>query len=201
MNVAAIIVGLGNPGPRYELTRHNIGFLALDLLASKIGCTFTDSHPVAKLMKSEVAACEWNKMKVLLVKPQTFMNLSGEAIRALYMKESHLKLSQLIVLHDEVDLPFQKIRVKTGGGDAGHNGLKSIRSSIGHGEFSRVRIGVGRPSPEDKIDVADYVLQPFAKTEFDVMEKYLGHAVAVTEALVFDGLQKALAVASLQDPR
>ena len=149
-----IIIGLGNPGPKYQYTRHNIGFLVLDALAEKHHASWqnkADRH---------TAEIEINGEKVLLVKPQTFMNNSGKVIPSL-LKQG-LTANNLLVVHDELEKPFGKIEFKTGGGHRGHNGLRSIMEFCG-ADFHRLRYGIGRP--ERKEEVADYVLDNFAASE------------------------------------
>ena len=198
MNFDAILVGLGNPGPKYALTRHNIGFILVDLLAQDCGEKFS-STGLGKAIQAETAEISWNSKKLLLIKPQTFMNLSGESLQRLYQKYSHLRDLPLIVAHDEVDLPFNKLRFKTGGSDAGHNGLKSLRACLGNGDYHRLRIGVGRPNPEDKISVADYVLGVFAKPEQEALVSFLDHGIAVVESFLKEGLSAAQSLASKEN--
>lgn len=194
MSLDAVVVGLGNPGPRYSFTRHNIAWLALDVLARELGASFS---PASKL-KAESTEVEWSGKKLLLLKPQTFMNLSGESLRALYEKRSDLKELPLIVLHDEVDIEFGKVRVKFGGGDAGHNGLRSIRACLGHGEFFRVRMGVGKPPFGNKMDLADWVLQNFPREDEQVLSDEIERSLDVVEALLTKDLNTALNVAARQ---
>ena len=196
MNVDVIIVGLGNPGAKYKFTRHNVGFMALDLLAGGLGLSFSNGG-LGKKLNAEILQCEIAGKKVLLIKPQTFMNLSGESISKLYQEHRHLKEAKLIVLHDEVDIEFGKIRVKNGGGDAGHNGLKSIRQQIGTGEYFRIRMGVGRPPSDWRIQLADFVLTPFRKDEDKTLTDLLIHTDQTLEALVKGDLEDALRVASM----
>ncbi|NCN40861.1 aminoacyl-tRNA hydrolase [bacterium] len=196
MNVDAVIVGLGNPGTRYKFTRHNVGFMALDLIAQGLGLSFS-SGGLGKKLEAEILKCDFAGKSVLLIKPQTFMNLSGQSINKLYQEHRHLKEAELIVLHDEVDIEFGKIRVKKGGGDAGHNGLKSIRSEIGSGDYYRIRMGVGRPPADWKIQLADYVLQPFRNDEDKVLTDLLIHSENTLESLLKGGLEAALRTSSL----
>lgn len=151
-----LLVGLGNPGPRYAGTRHNIGFMALDEIAKR-----QNLSAWRKRFRSEAAEGFIGTEKVVALKPQTYMNLSGEAVReaARFFK---LGPEQVVVFHDDLDLAPCKLRIKTGGGNAGHNGLKSIDSHLGNG-FRRVRLGIGHPG--DKNQVMNYVLQDFAKNE------------------------------------
>jgi PTH1 family peptidyl-tRNA hydrolase len=185
----AIIVGLGNPGSRYALTRHNVGFLFLDHLAKKAGVSFSNSRK----WKAEYAEIQFRSLNLFLLKPQTFMNLSGESLRALYQDQCHLKdpLCRLIVAHDEVDLPFGRIRVKMGGGDAGHNGLRSLRGILGHGDFERLRLGVGRPPLGSPIELGDYVLQAFSGEEQSHLPSLFEKSETLIELLATDQLALA----------
>jgi PTH1 family peptidyl-tRNA hydrolase len=196
MNFDAILVGLGNPGPRYAFTRHNVGFISLDLLAQEQNQKFSASSTLARATHAEVAKAVLRQKTVLLFKPQTFMNLSGESLAKLYAQQGHLRQVPLIVVHDEVEIPLGKIRVKKGGGDAGHNGLKSLRASIGNGDFYRVRLGVGRPDPASTVSLADHVLRNFEKSEEKSLIEMLSKAVLVFEALVEDKLNEAQTLAS-----
>ena len=129
--------------------------------------------------------------KFFLIKPQTYMNLSGKSLHLIYQKKSFLKECPLIVLHDEVDLSTGRIKVKKGGGDAGHNGLKSIRKTLGHGDYFRVRLGVSRPVAGEKIEVGDYVLQKFPKKEWGEIADMLNLALDATELVAAGDMQKA----------
>lgn len=158
-----IIAGLGNFGKEYEKTRHNFGFLALDQIIADYGLT-----PVGKKFSSEVFTGEIAQKKVVALKPQTYMNLSGKAVlEALQFYK--IATSDIIILHDEIDLELGKIKTKIGGGNAGHNGLKSIDSSIGK-EYWRVRLGVGRPKNHE-FEIADFVLSKFSKEEMILVEE------------------------------
>jgi len=153
-----LIVGLGNPGTEYENTRHNAGFLAVEELAKRLGVSLSEK----KALKGDVA--ESAEAKVVLLKPDTFMNLSGEAVK-LAMKKWNVSPENLLVIHDEADLPFGDVRVKTGGGTAGHNGLKSIVEHLPAAtEFARVRVGIGRgDNPQVPLDA--FVLAKWTKEE------------------------------------
>jgi len=153
-----LIVGLGNPGKKYEKNRHNVGFLAVDYLIDKFNATKVSSKFKGELFKSN---------DFLFLKPTTYMNLSGEALRAV---KDFYKLSNddIIVIHDDIDLKTGALKFKKGGGSGGHNGLKSIDSHIGN-DYFRVRIGVGRP--ERKEEVVNYVLSDFAEVEFECIKK------------------------------
>lgn len=153
-----LVVGLGNPGPTYALTRHNIGARVVDELARRESVTL-GRH---KRALAQVAEVRVTGVRVVLAKPMSFMNDSGGPTKALagFYK---VPLERIVVLHDELDIDAGAIRVKLGGGDNGHNGLKSIRSALGSGEWFRVRLGIGRPHGGQ--DPADFVLKPFAQAE------------------------------------
>lgn len=163
-----IIIGLGNPGSKYQYTRHNIGFLVVDALAKKHHASWQ------KKQNYEVAEIEMNGEKIILVKPQTFMNDSGKVIPAL-LKQG-LTTNNLLVVHDELEKPFGKVEFKTGGSHRGHNGLRSIIAACG-AEFHRLRCGIGRP--ESKEDVPDYVLSNFSKNEN--IEPVIDQAITLIE--------------------
>ena len=179
-----LIVGLGNPGKRYEVTRHNIGFMVLEKLARDWEVEIKNRSFDALWGKRTIAG-----NNVLLAKPQTFMNLSGTAVRQL---QSFFKtdISNLIVIHDDLDLPFGAIRLKSGGGTAGHKGLASIESNLGTTGFMRVRLGIGKPV--DKSRIEGYVLEPFRKEEQEVLPEVVGRAADACAEIVLNGLQKAI---------
>ena len=179
-----LIVGLGNPGKRYELTRHNIGFMVLEKLAAQLEIQLKHKSFNALWGKRTIAG-----KNLLLAKPQTFMNLSGTAVRQL---QSFFKtdISNLIVIHDDLDLPFGAIRLKSGGGTAGHKGLASIESNLGTSGFMRVRLGIGKPV--DKSRIEGYVLEPFRKEEQEVLPELLEWAADASAEIVLNGLQKAI---------
>ncbi|WRH63851.1 MAG: aminoacyl-tRNA hydrolase [Fuscovulum sp.] len=160
-----IFVGLGNPGAKYAGNRHNIGFMALDRIAADHGF-----GPWKAAFKASVAEGRLRDEKVLLVKPQTFMNLSGESVRAA-MVFYKLNPSDITIFHDELDLAPGKARVKPGGGHAGHNGLRSIHQHLGTDAYARVRLGIGHPGHKDA--VAAYVLNDFAKADQDWLDDLL----------------------------
>lgn len=177
-----LVVGLGNPGPGYASHRHNVGQMALAELADRIGATFKTHKANATVAEGRLSA---GGPKLVLAKPNTFMNLSGGPVAAL-LRFYSLDASRLIVLHDELDIPFDTVRVKSGGGHGGHNGIRDITAAIGTPVFSRVRIGIGRPPGRQ--DAADYVLTPFAKAEREVLPNLLSDAADATESLVLTGL-------------
>lgn len=170
------IVGLGNPGKPYERTRHNIGFLAVDRLASEWGIAVTQAR-----FKALVGEGQAGGQKVFLLKPMTYMNLSGETVRA-FMDFYKVTLDDCIIIYDDLDTPYGQMRLRYKGSAGGHNGIKSIIAHTGTQEFNRVRLGISRPAPG--MNIADYVLSPFAKAEWEDLPLVLGRtADAVTEAL------------------
>lgn len=178
------IVGLGNPGAKYALTRHNIGFLVVDALAQEFGARSFKNE-----FKSQVARLRLEGSdELLLIKPQTFMNLSGEAVQAA-MAFFKIPPDNLLVVHDEVDLPFGQIRLQKNRGHGGHNGVRDIHAKIGS-DYARLRFGVGRPL-QPQMEVADYVLQNFSKEELDRLPEFVGPAAEGVLSFVEDGFQKA----------
>jgi PTH1 family peptidyl-tRNA hydrolase len=147
-----LVVGLGNPGPEYELTRHNAGFLTVDLLGENLRATYWKDEAGAR-----VASVRLGDDELVLAKPQTFMNLSGKSVKRL-LASYDVPLRELVVVHDDIDIPAGVVRAKNGGGHGGHNGLRSLSESLGSGDYLRVRVGVGRPP--GRMDPADFVLQP-----------------------------------------
>ncbi len=175
-----LVVGLGNPGAKYELTRHNAGFLAIDAFVDRL-----DNFKGA--FSGQTARKEIAGHTVLLLKPETFMNKSGLSVQQA-MSFHKIALDKVIVIHDELDLPLGAMRIKKGGGNGGHNGLKDITRLLG-GEFLRIRIGIGRPT--FKGDEANYVLSPFSDGEIKVLEPVLKKSVEAVELLITAGLEKA----------
>jgi peptidyl-tRNA hydrolase, PTH1 family len=182
-----LIVGLGNPGAKYLLTRHNVGFMALDFLAKSVGVRNNDARSE---FDAQTIDFKWDSEPVKLVKPQTFMNLSGESVGEL-SRFYKVPNDRVVIVHDELDLPFGQIRLKTSGGDGGHNGLKSLIQHLGGNDFLRLRIGVGRP-PQPGPDAAAYVLQNFTNQEQEALPEILNRATDAIEAVVFDGVLKAM---------
>ena len=169
-----LILGLGNPGPRYELTRHNAGFWVADNLAKKYSIRL-DRHKYFSLYgKGEVEGLE-----VVIAKPMTYMNESGKAAKSLLSAFS-LSPERMLVIHDDIDLPLGKIKKKLKGGDGGQRGIRSTIQSIRTREFARVRVGIGRP--EDKDDIVDYVLSPFDKEDSGLLNEAMEQAVQTVEA-------------------
>ncbi len=175
-----IIYGLGNPGRRYANTRHNIGFLVADFLSSKWRIPLT--YGTGELVCGKGTA---RRTPVLIAKPQTYMNLSGMPLRKL-----SFELEDLIVIHDDMDIPAGKVRVKLGGGTGGHKGLDSITSAIEADGYVRIRCGIGRP--EDGSDPSDYVLGAFTGEELPVVRKQIEDAASAVEMCLREGVAKAM---------
>ena len=180
-----LLVGLGNPGPGYASHRHNVGQLALDELASRIGAAFKRHKTNATVAEGRLGP---GGARLVLAKPSSFMNLSGGPVAQL-LRFYSLPPDRLIVLHDELDIPFDTIKLKVGGGHGGHNGLRDIQSAIGTADFARIRIGIGRPPGRQ--DPADFVLTPFSKAERELLPSLLSDAADAAEQVITEGLQPA----------
>jgi peptidyl-tRNA hydrolase, PTH1 family len=176
-----LVVGLGNPGPGYAGNRHNVGFMVADLLASRMGARFKSHKSRADVVEGRLAGT-----RVVLAKPRTYMNDSGGPVAGLrdFFK---VPLDRLVVVHDELDLPYGGLRLKLGGGDNGHNGLKSLRKSLGTGEYYRLRFGVGRPPGRQ--NPADFVLNEFSSTERKDLPFAVDRSADAVESLLTDGLE------------
>lgn len=186
-----IIAGLGNPGPKYETTRHNVGFLAIDRLID-----FWRANGPHKAPEGESYETTVGGEKVILLKPQTYMNQSGRSVGPVF-KFFKCTPNDLIVIHDDLDLKPLALRIKTGGGTGGHNGLKSIDAHLGAGQTSyhRIRIGVGRPggaAGSSSISPADYVLQPFMDEELRNLDPLLDDVARAAEMIIAGELQGAM---------
>lgn len=175
-----LVVGLGNPGPRYEGNRHNIGFLVVDELAARMGGKLKAHKSGAEVLEGRLAG-----RRVVLAKPRAFMNVSGGPVSSV-LKFYKPELDQLAVVHDELDLPFGQVRLKLGGGENGHNGLRSITKSLGSKEYVRVRFGIGRPP--GRMDPADFVLKDFSAAERKDLALEIDRCADAVEALVGQGL-------------
>ncbi|HVV30676.1 MAG TPA: aminoacyl-tRNA hydrolase [Mycobacteriales bacterium] len=177
-----LVVGLGNPGAEYARTRHNAGYLVTDLLAERIGAKFKAHKGRALTVEGRLAG-----VPVVLAKPTSYMNDSGGPVASVagFFK---VPVAQLVVIHDELDLDFGQLRVKHGGGDNGHNGLKSLRRSLGSGDFFRVRLGIGRPP--GRMNPADFVLRDFATAERADLPVLVDRAADAVEALLVHGLER-----------
>lgn len=180
-----LIAGLGNPGSRYQWTRHNAGFMALDRLSHISGITLTK-----KSFSGLYGEGFWQGTRLILLKPQTYMNLSGKSV-AEAVRFHKIPIEDLIVIHDDLDIPFGRAKLKSGGGHGGHNGLRSIISEIGSGDFIRIRIGVGRPIHGD---VVDYVLSSFETEEKNELLAVLDGAVDMLSHFLDHGLEKSMSL-------
>jgi PTH1 family peptidyl-tRNA hydrolase len=184
VDASYLIVGLGNPGREYRNTRHNIGFLAIDALAKSLNVTLGKVQSKALVGQGKIGS-----NKVILVKPQTYMNLSGQAVSGL-LNFYKISAENLIVIHDDIDLPFGTIRIRPGGGSAGQRGVKSIIEKVGTQEFARMRLGVGRPPGQ--MEAAAYVLQPFTKEDEEFLVNLLAKAAEAANEFVNNGLNAAM---------
>lgn len=184
----AVVVGLGNPGPQYEKTRHNVGFMVADVLAGRVGGKFS-AH---KRSGAEIVQTRLVGRQVILAKPRSYMNLSGGAVSGLARFFS-VEPENIVVIHDELDLDFGTVRLKQGGGEGGHNGLRSISQSLGTKDYLRTRVGIGRPPGRQ--DPADYVLKPFStveRKELDLVCEEAADAVELVLQLGLDAAQNRL---------
>ena len=179
-----IIVGLGNPGTQYRKSRHNIGFQIVDRVAQISHISIR-----TKRFRSLYGAGWINLQQVVLSKPMTFMNLSGEAVKKV-IDFFHLGMEDVIVVHDDLDLPFGRFRFKQRGGDGGHQGIRSIIERTGRNNFLRLKVGIGRP-PQG-MDSADYVLDIFDRTEQSLLDQILSQAAESLKVVLLEGLQKAM---------
>ncbi len=177
-----LVVGLGNPGRKHVHDRHNVGWMVVDELARRHDAAFKSKF------SGQLADVRVDSLKLALLKPETYMNLSGRSLAAA-ARFFKLPTEQIAVVHDDVDLDPGRIQVRLGGGLAGHNGLRSVRQSLGSADFLRTRIGVGRPGRGDRRPVADYVLSPFVAD--DDAETLVSRAADAVEALARDGLDEA----------
>ena len=184
MSEPLLVIGLGNPGPQYAKTRHNIGFMVADLLADRLGATFK----VHKRSGAEIVTSTVGQRQVVLAKPRTYMNESGRHVGPL-AKFYSVPPADVIVIHDELDIDFGRIRLKLGGGEGGHNGLRSVANALGTKGFQRVRIGIGRP-PGRK-DPAAFVLEVFTAAELKEVPAICEQAADATELLIETGLESA----------
>jgi PTH1 family peptidyl-tRNA hydrolase len=178
-----LVVGLGNPGPGYAGNRHNVGNMVVGELARRITASFKSSRSNALVAEGRAG-----DIRFVLAKPMSFMNLSGGPTASL-LKYYKLDVSRLIVVHDELDLPFDTVRLKLGGGSAGNNGIKDVTAALGTPEFIRVRVGIGRPP--GRMDAASYVLQNFGSTERDTLPNLISDAADAVELIAAEGLTAA----------
>ena len=181
-----LVIGLGNPGPEYARHRHNVGFLVAELLAGRMRASFS-RHRKAMALAAE-GRLTLGGPRVVLAKPLTYMNESGGPVRGL-LDYHHLPVEDLVVVHDELDIPFSAVRLKRGGGEGGHNGLRSISRSVGGKDYLRARVGIGRPPGRQ--DAADFVLKDFSATERKELDLLLVEAADAVELLLERGLEGA----------
>jgi PTH1 family peptidyl-tRNA hydrolase len=179
-----LIVGLGNPGSKYALTRHNIGFMALDLFATGAG-----NPPWKEEHKAHTCKFQMDNEPILLVKPMTFMNLSGQSVQAL-LQFYKIPMEKMIVVQDDIDQAFGAIRFHKNRGHGGHNGIRNISELLGTADYIRLKLGVGRP-PHPEMGVADYVLQKFSEEEQSKLPDFLNKSGDALESVIFEGLSKA----------
>jgi peptidyl-tRNA hydrolase, PTH1 family len=184
MTETFLIVGLGNPGREYRENRHNTGFMLVDRLAVKLDARFSRLQS-----KALVAPVTYRERKLILAKPQTFMNLSGQAVQGL-LHFYKLELTNLLVAHDDLDLPLGSIRIRPDGGSAGQKGMASILERLGTDEFPRLRLGIGRPPGQ--MQAPDYVLQDFSGADLKVMAAVLEDAAEAVLTFVVEGLDAAM---------
>ena len=180
-----IVVGLGNPGPTYESTRHNVGYLVADELAERMGGSWK-AHKSGRALAIEGRLAGIPGVRTVLGRGRCYMNESGGPVSAL-LKFYKATPEQLVIVYDELDLPYGDMRLKFGGGDNGHNGLKSVRASLGTGDWYRVRVGISRPPGRQA--PADYVLKPFSTTERRELDLHVNRAADAVESLLTEGLE------------
>ena len=189
-----LIVGLGNPGAKYKDTRHNIGFMAIDFLAKANSIKLNKKDFNSLWGEGNIAGKE-----VIIVKPQTYMNLSGEAIQAI-SDYFHIEPKNILVVYDDIDLELGIVRIRPNGGSGGHRGMQSIIEHLGTNDFPRIRLGIGRPEEKESKsqrvkgseNIADYVLNSFDSGEKDILKEILNTAKDAVDAIVKDGIEKAM---------
>ena len=179
-----IIVGLGNPGPKYSGTRHNIGFQCIDRMAKRWGIEVSERRAKAVLGKGS-----YRGQNIVLAKPRTFMNHSGEGLRYLLARFSAVP-ADLLVIYDEMALPMGKLRLRSTGSDAGHNGIRSIIDCLNTAEFPRLRIGIGRPDPES--NYVTHVLDRFSQEDQTIIDEVVDRVILATECIIEESLERAM---------
>jgi PTH1 family peptidyl-tRNA hydrolase len=180
-----LIVGLGNPGIEYQFTPHNLGFLAVDRIAEQCGLRVNNRNCRAQTARARIGETE-----VVLAKPETFMNLSGQSVRELVQEYQVQPEQDLVLLYDELDLPFGTLRIRPRGRSAGHNGVESVIDALGTQEFVRIRMGVGPDHPVG--DGARYVLSQFKKSQYQVIDQVLDTTAEAVKIILADGVQAAM---------
>jgi len=188
-----LVVGLGNPGPDYAGNRHNVGQMVVDELGRRAGCTFSaraigGAHAVTAEVRLGVAPGGAPGPRVVLAKPSTFMNVSGGPVAGL-AQYYRVEPDHVVVVHDEIDIPFADLKLKLGGGEGGHNGLRDISKALGTKDYFRVRVGVGRPP--GRMEAADHVLKDFTSTERKELPWLVDAAADAAELVITEGLEKA----------
>lgn len=183
-----LIVGLGNPGARYARTRHNVGWMVLDELARRHHIDLS-----RKAHDAHIGGTLWGEQRVMLARPLTFMNLSGRAVSAL-LRYHNVEPHQLLIICDDLNLPLGRLRLRRGGSDGGHNGLKSISQALSTNEYPRLRFGVGEPPREERVErgTADYVLSVFTPDEARAVEETVNRAADCAEVFVREGVEAAM---------
>jgi peptidyl-tRNA hydrolase, PTH1 family len=179
-----LVVGLGNPGDRYARNRHNVGAMAVDRLAADLGERFTSHRARAQVLATRLGPAG----RLVLAKPATFMNESGGPVAGL-VRYFDVPPGRLLVVHDELDLPFEQVRLKLGGGEGGHNGLRSVSASLSTRDYGRCRVGIGRPP--GRMDPADFVLRDFSPAERRQLDLLLGEVVDAVARVVEQGFEAA----------
>lgn len=179
-----LVIGLGNPGPDYAHTRHNAGFMVVDLLAETLGGAYWKDEAGAKTVKVRLGSEE-----IVLAKPQAFMNVSGKAVKRL-VEAYGAATGEVVVVHDDLDLPDGDVRAKSGGGHGGHNGLRSLHDAVGD-DYLRVRVGIGRPP--GRMDPADYVLEPLRGEKLERLEGSIPTAAQCVIDVLEQGIEAAMA--------
>jgi len=181
-----LVVGLGNPGPRYELTRHNVGQMVVDELAERMGASFSPQKQAnARIAEGRLRL---GGAKLIAAKPNSYMNVSGGPVSSL-ARFFKIEPDHVIVVHDELDIPFDTIKLKSGGGHGGHNGVRDVAKALGTPDFTRVRVGIGRPPGRQ--DPADWVLDPFGATERKTLPILIADAADAVQLIIEDGLVAA----------
>ena len=178
-----LIIGLGNPGPEYENTKHNIGFKILDKLA------FDNNIDFSSFRYADISEFSFKSRKIILVKPNTFMNLSGKAVRY-WMNELNINIQNILVVTDDISLSFGELRMREKGSDGGHNGLKNINSILGSHEYPRLRFGIGNDFTRG--NQGDYVLSDFTKTHYELMEERINKAADMIKSFCFIGIKQTM---------
>jgi peptidyl-tRNA hydrolase, PTH1 family len=186
-----LITGLGNPGRNYALNRHNLGFQCINFIAKKHSIPVKQTQCQSKIGKGRIAETD-----IILAKPRTYVNNSGDAVASL-MKKYHIPAENIVIIYDDMDLPVGKIRIRPGGNAGGHKGIKSIISSLGHRDFCRIKIGIGRPVADesdeiDETDIVDYVLSNFSTGEQEKIDAALKTAADAVKCIISDGVTAAM---------